>query len=61
LCAIASTEVDLALDLDACGFERLRVDFRQHELLGEVLRADANRLRRRRARREGQHRNRQPP
>ena len=37
-----AAEVDLALDLDARGFQRLRVELGQHELLGEVLGADLN-------------------
>ena len=37
-----AAQIDLALDLDAGGLERLRVDLGDDELLGEVLRADAN-------------------
>src|SRR3954453_7875274 len=35
-------EVELLLDLEAGGLERLRVDLAQHELLREVLRADGD-------------------
>jgi hypothetical protein len=41
-----ATEIDLALDLDSGRLERLRIELREDELLGEILGADLQRLRR---------------